>query len=165
MRVIDSIKTRSSSLFLTWLGSDPAIIWPVIMPGIHTTPITFIWLSSGVSASRTARATASRHASRRLAPSASSSSTLSPAVARSSSRAPSPTATPDTALPSMTPSVGTRNCAFHHGVGRTTVASAYSRKAAAAAPRQPVTCSVLPAYVWVGRDADSAAPTAIMRPA
>lgn len=135
------------------------------MPGIHTTPITFIWLSSGVSANRTARATASRHASRRLAPSASSSSTRSPPVAKSSSRAPNPTATPDTALPSMTPSVGTRNWAFHHGVGRTTVPSAYSRKADAATPRHAVTCSVMPAYVWVGRDADSAAPTAIMTPA
>lgn len=52
----------------------PAVFHP---PGIDTSPTTLIWLSSGVMASLTARATGSRVASQRVAPRASSFSTRS----------------------------------------------------------------------------------------
>ena len=55
----------------------PPRIWPVIMPGMETMPTTFIWLSTGVMASRTQRWMISRLASHRVAPIDSSSSILS----------------------------------------------------------------------------------------
>ena len=59
---------------LTWEGSEPDSIWPVIMPGMLTMPTTFIWFRMGVSATRVARCSVSCAASHRLAPMASFSS-------------------------------------------------------------------------------------------
>lgn len=59
---------------LTWEGSEPDNIWPVIMPGMLTMPTTFIWFRMGVSAKRVARCSVSCAASQRLAPMASFSS-------------------------------------------------------------------------------------------
>ena len=59
---------------LTWEGSEPDKIWPVIMPGMLTMPTTFIWFRMGVSATRVARCSVSCAASQRLAPMASFSS-------------------------------------------------------------------------------------------
>lgn len=57
-----------------WLGSEPARIWPVIMPGMETMPTTFIWLSVGIMATRMHLRRAVCVASHLPAPSASSSS-------------------------------------------------------------------------------------------
>lgn len=64
-------------------GTVPPKIWPVIMPGMETTPMTLIWLRTGVRASTRQRCRVSRVASMRLAPSANSSS-MRPLPAHSS---------------------------------------------------------------------------------
>ena len=65
---------KASWLQCTCEGEVPPKIWPVIMPGMETTPMTLIWLSTGVRASTRQRCRVSLVASMRVAPIASSSS-------------------------------------------------------------------------------------------
>mmetsp|Transcript_19187 Transcript_19187/g.53720 ORF Transcript_19187/g.53720 Transcript_19187/m.53720 type:complete len:216 (-) Transcript_19187:280-927(-) len=144
-------------------GSAPARIWPVIMPGMDTSPMTAIMFTVGIMALVRAFWTTDFVASARLAPRASSSSICSLEDARSCKAVLRPTDTPEVALPSSMPSTGMIDCASHKGLSCSTTRAAYMMSSQAPMLRASSVCRYCPWYLWAGRCPASTAATHVMK--
>mmetsp|Transcript_52238 Transcript_52238/g.167464 ORF Transcript_52238/g.167464 Transcript_52238/m.167464 type:complete len:449 (-) Transcript_52238:269-1615(-) len=149
--------------FAAFMGGAPPRIWPVIMPGMDTRPMTFMPLIAGIRAACTAFTKPGHDASHGVAPKARRTSTYSLRAVRWSIMPFKAKATPESALLMSMPARGMTYCALYQGVGSTT-ASSTQPMTSNAPPTLQAACQNMPGYVTFGRAAASYADTSTMKP-
>ena len=151
--------------FAATQGSLPPKIWPVIIPGMETTPTTFMALMSGVMLSWIARCVHSLVASMRVAPNERSSSMWSLPVTNSFKMDVRPTLMPEQLFPRTMPKMGIIYCGSYQGDTPTTRKSPNQTVTAATVPRMSTTKNKARWKVCCGREmASKLATTTISAP-